>query len=210
LSQFEGYPVDFEPSEIGNSVSLAWGVFVLPRTRIGDGAVIGARSVVHGTVPPRCLAIGFPARVVAKAPEFPKQVSEKEKVEIFRHIVAEMVQLFVGSGLVCERKGELYQFAKPRLRWWQRNGKTWTLYPVEGCSAGVSGSVPTERIDVLLSLAEISEEHRKALNSQKTVWIDIARKERASFSNDLGDEVDQFLKRYGVRTIRSESVSSEA
>src|SRR4029078_5358408 len=94
LSKFEGYAVDFEPIEIGSSVSLAWGVFVLPKTKIGDGAVIDAQSVVHGVIPPRCLAIGFPARVVSKAPDFPKELSEKNKVDIFRNIGAEIRKCF--------------------------------------------------------------------------------------------------------------------
>jgi hypothetical protein len=34
------------------------------------------------------------------------------------------------------------------------------------------------------------------------MWVEIARKEQSSYSNDLGDEVLLFLKRYGVRTIR--------
>ena len=68
LSNFEGYDVEFNDIIIGNSVSLAWRVFVLPGTRIGDGSVIGANSLVHRTIPPKSLAVGFPARVVSKAP----------------------------------------------------------------------------------------------------------------------------------------------
>ena len=74
LSKFEGYPVDFQPIVIGNSVALAWRVTVLPGTNIGEGAVIGANSLVKETIPPRCLAVGFPARVIAKAPYFPRKV----------------------------------------------------------------------------------------------------------------------------------------
>ena len=80
LSQFEGYPVEFDTIEIGNSVSLAWRVFILPGTKIGDGAVIGANSLVHRTIPPKCLAVGFPARVVSKYPDFPREIADEEKV----------------------------------------------------------------------------------------------------------------------------------
>ena len=52
LSTFEGYDVEFNDIVIGNSVSLAWRVFVLPGTRIGDGSVIGANSLVHQNHPP--------------------------------------------------------------------------------------------------------------------------------------------------------------
>ena len=71
LSRFEGYPVDFQPIEIGNSVSIAWRVFVGAGAKIGDGAVVGANSFVNHAIPPRCLATGSPARVVARSPYFP-------------------------------------------------------------------------------------------------------------------------------------------
>ena len=108
LSQFEGYGVEFEPIEIGKSVSLGWGVFIMPKTKIGDGAVVGSRSVVHGTIPPRSLSVGFPARVISKAPDFPKNLSNNEKLEIFHRVVNEMIKLFRDSGLHCEGGGSHY------------------------------------------------------------------------------------------------------
>src|SRR5665213_943281 len=105
-SEFEGYPVKFAPIEIGSRVGLAWRVFVLPGTKIGDGAMVGAGSVVSGTIPPGSKAVGYPARIVGKAPVFPREVSDDEKVVMFRRIVAEMTHFFVGSGLECEKDGE--------------------------------------------------------------------------------------------------------
>lgn len=52
------------PVKIGNGVWLAANVHVLPGVTIGDGAVIGAASVVTRDVPPHTLAVGAPARVV--------------------------------------------------------------------------------------------------------------------------------------------------
>src|SRR5580704_1131842 len=102
LNQFDGYAADFAPIEIGNSVGLAWRVFVLPGTTIGDGSMVGAGSVVSGTLPPRSLAVGFPARIVVKPPVFPKAVSDEEKVVMFEKIVAEMIQFLIGFGLEAE------------------------------------------------------------------------------------------------------------
>src|SRR2546425_2850932 len=45
-------------STLGKSVWLPWRVSVMPGTTIGDGTVIGANSVVSGTIPPNCLAVG--------------------------------------------------------------------------------------------------------------------------------------------------------
>lgn len=53
-----------EPVQIGDGVWLASRVTVMPGSRIGDGAVITAGSVVAGEVPARVVAGGNPARVL--------------------------------------------------------------------------------------------------------------------------------------------------
>jgi hypothetical protein len=60
----------------------------------------------------------------------------------------------------------------------------------------------TPNVHVLLSLREIPEEVRHFLNARAVEWIDIAKKEQPRLANDLGEEVCNFLKRYGVRTVR--------
>lgn len=52
------------PVTIGDHVWICDGVTVLKGVTIGDGAIVGAGSVVTKDVPPRCLAVGNPARVV--------------------------------------------------------------------------------------------------------------------------------------------------
>jgi len=53
-----------KPIRIGSGVWIGGGAIVLPGVRIGDGAVIGAVSVVTRDVPPDMLALGNPARIV--------------------------------------------------------------------------------------------------------------------------------------------------
>jgi hypothetical protein len=67
-----------------------------------------------------------------------------------------------------------------------------------------AGDVPNRSsgIDVFLSLKEISGEIRSRLTAENITWLDIARKEQSLATNELGDEVSTFLKRYGVRTLR--------
>jgi|GEM_PF-379427 len=202
LSAFEGYAVDFEPIEIGHSVSLAWGVFVLPKTKIGDGAVVGARSVVQGTIPPRSLAIGFPARVISKAPDFPKDLSDMDKLELFRKIVAEMIQFFKDSGLRCEQEGQRYYASKSEATLWRRSRRSWTLEVVDGNVRDAVQRPTFGSVDVLLSLCDIPDDIRRRLQARGTAWIEIAKKEQSRESNALADEVAHFLKRYGVRTFR--------
>jgi lipopolysaccharide O-acetyltransferase len=52
------------PTKIGNRCWLGERVSVLKGATIGDGCVIGAHSVVTGTIPPFSVALGAPARVV--------------------------------------------------------------------------------------------------------------------------------------------------
>lgn len=59
-------PLYAKPVYIGNKVWIGESVCVLPGVTIGDGAVIGAGAVVTRDVPPRCVAIGNPARVIRR------------------------------------------------------------------------------------------------------------------------------------------------
>lgn len=202
LSHFEGYPVEFKPIEIGNSVSLAWNVFVLPGTKIGDGAVISANSLVHRTIPPRCLAAGYPARVISKAPDFPKEVSEEQKVDILKNIVVEMIAYFNGSGLSCTGDGSYFEIKQVKKSVLGKKKKTWRLSVVCEDVPAQEGITGNRRLDVFVSLKTIPEEVRKRLNIANVMWLDIEKKERPLFWNDLGDEVALFLRRYGVRFFR--------
>jgi lipopolysaccharide O-acetyltransferase len=52
------------PVLIDDGAWLGQNVVILPGVTIGAGAVVGANSVVRHDVPPRCVAVGAPARVV--------------------------------------------------------------------------------------------------------------------------------------------------
>lgn len=51
---------------VGNDVWIGQNAVILPGTRIGDGAIIGASSVVAGEVAPYTVVAGNPARVIRK------------------------------------------------------------------------------------------------------------------------------------------------
>jgi serine O-acetyltransferase len=55
------YPV------IGNGVEIGAGASILGAIHIGDGARIGANSVVLKDVPAGAVAVGAPARVILRA-----------------------------------------------------------------------------------------------------------------------------------------------
>ncbi len=65
LGMCDRWLVDHNPLEIGNDVWIGANAVILPEVnRIGDGAVIGAGSVVNRDVPPYAVLLGNPGRVV--------------------------------------------------------------------------------------------------------------------------------------------------
>ena len=59
---------------VGNDVWIGQNVTVLPGVHIGDGAIIGANSVVAGDIPPYTVAAGNPCRVIR--PRFDRHLTE--------------------------------------------------------------------------------------------------------------------------------------
>lgn len=57
-------PYYVAPVAIGDRVWIGEGVIVMPGVNIGDGAIIGAHSVVNKNIPDNCIAIGSPAKVI--------------------------------------------------------------------------------------------------------------------------------------------------
>ena len=58
----------------GNDVWMGQHVTVLPGAHIGDGAIIGANSVVSGHIPPYVIAAGNPCRVIR--PRFDPELTD--------------------------------------------------------------------------------------------------------------------------------------
>ena len=60
------HPRNEEPVIIGNDVWIGMDVLILPGVTIGDGAIIGARTVVSRDIGSYCICVGNPGRVVKK------------------------------------------------------------------------------------------------------------------------------------------------
>ena len=65
----DGHPVTRQEMDeadvvVGDDVWIGAKCIVLPGARIGDGAIVGAGSVVRGEIPAMAIAVGVPARVV--------------------------------------------------------------------------------------------------------------------------------------------------
>lgn len=59
-------PLRVAPVSIGDRVWLGEGVQVLPGVSIGAGSVVGAGAIVTRSLPPDCVAVGAPARVIKR------------------------------------------------------------------------------------------------------------------------------------------------
>ncbi|MFX0200273.1 MAG: acyltransferase, partial [Candidatus Hodarchaeota archaeon] len=199
LSQFEGYPVKFGSIQIGKSVWLPWKVFVMPGASIGDGSVIGANSLVVGEIPPNCLAVGSPAKVIRKAPDFPKHLSRADKENVLKEIINDMIRYLEFYGFSCSQHSNVYELRELKSHRFLINQKKWRMkVSLDDELHEHAKSIPTQ-LDVLLSLNAIPDDLRRTLRSKNCMWIDIEKKEMSKFTNDLGEEVSRFLKRYGVR-----------
>jgi acetyltransferase-like isoleucine patch superfamily enzyme len=58
--------VETAPVRIGSNVYIGFDVMVMPGVTVGDGAVVGSRSVVCDDVEPHTVVVGNPARVVRR------------------------------------------------------------------------------------------------------------------------------------------------
>lgn len=58
-------PVLASPVQIGPNVWLGCGVMVMAGVSIGEGAVVGAQSLVRESIPAEAIAVGTPTRIVS-------------------------------------------------------------------------------------------------------------------------------------------------
>jgi len=49
---------------IAQNVWIGDGVAILPGAEVGEGSIVGANSIVTGSIPPFCIAVGAPARPI--------------------------------------------------------------------------------------------------------------------------------------------------
>lgn len=77
LSEFDGFPVAFDPVTIGSRVWLP-NALVMPGVTIGSDVVVAAGSVVTSDLPSGCLAAGAPARVIRK--DYPQPPTNGEEI----------------------------------------------------------------------------------------------------------------------------------
>src|SRR6266545_2750928 len=189
-NQLDGYPVTYEPVTLGKSVWLPWRVFVMPGSTIGDGTVIGANSLVSGTIPPNSLAVGSPAKVIRSAPGFPQQLSDSERSALVATIVGEFDRFLRHSGVTLEEQGP--------VRVYRYGRKTWRLLWLRGTSS----SPPPSSGDTVLSETPLPAASRAEFAKRGVYWLDLGGRTRSEGGSRLTEELALFIGRYGVRLAR--------
>jgi len=191
LSALDGYPVNYEPVTLGKSVWLPWRVFVMPGTTIGDGTVIGADSLVHGTIPPYSLAVGSPAKVIRSAPDFPRPLSERQKTELVETIMTEFDRSVRHGGVTVGAEAPFRTYTRRRRAWrllWLRDGKPSPAAPGAG--------------DTVLSEAPLGAAALTGYRAAGVHWLDLGGRTRSRGGSPLTEELALFLGRYGIRLAR--------
>jgi acetyltransferase-like isoleucine patch superfamily enzyme len=192
LNAMDGYPVTYEPVTLGKSVWLPWRVFIMPGTTIGDGSVIGANSLVQGTIPPMSLAVGSPAKVIRSAPDFPRVPTEEKRAAIVAEMMSEFERYMAYEDIVVDVRGATRSYRPAK-----GGGPTrliWRRTPDDALVATRGDTVLTE---VALGDRELAE-----LRANGVHWLDLAGRSRSVGGSPLTEELASFIARYGIRLPR--------
>src|SRR6266481_7580235 len=175
LNQLDGYPVTYEPVTLGKSVWLPWRVFLMPGTTIGDGSVIGANSLVSGTIPPGSLAVGSPAKVIRTAPDFPRRLSDEQRAALVAQLMTEFDQFVrYHGGTITE---------EPPFRSYRVRGKRGRLLWLRGSAVAPDGAL--RRGDCVLAESALPQALRDGFRTRGVDWLDLAGKTRSREGSPL-------------------------
>jgi hypothetical protein len=197
----DGYPVKFAPVRIGRNVWIPWQVFIMPGVTIGDGATIGAGSLVARDIPDGALAAGVPAKVMRTAEEYPRALEPERQQRLMQEIMAEFRSYLEYFHFDVHDDENADGWTGWELRGREHSkGRTWRLYfALDDCPAQLPAATPAE---VYLCLREIRADLRHQLQVRGAVWFDLDRKQRSEAGNDCAEELAGFIARYGIRCER--------
>lgn len=187
LNWFQGYPRQVAPVSIGRDVWLPWRVFVMPGARIGDRCVIGANSLVSGSIPDGRLAAGSPAKVV-EGREYTGILAEEEVSKRVQAALDDFMSLLAGLG------ADVVPGANADAR---REHAV-----LVGARESLPPATAFTRSHVVLSLQPLTDEWIADAARQGVSWFDMTRWQRSDRTSPLASELVAHFQGYGVRFRR--------
>lgn len=194
-NMLDGYPVTFAPVTIGNNVWIPWQVFIMPGVTIGDGATVGAGALVTKDVPASSLAVGAPAKILKTAEQYPVRPDQEHRKLMLRQMLDEFCAYLVHAGLAVNRDGQ----SETDLV--SINDRTGQSHKLVVCYEPVENLLRLP-VQLVVSLPGLANSERQLLTDNGQMWLDIANKQRGGATLPVGEELAEFLKRYGVRFER--------
>ncbi len=197
----DGYPVKFAPVTIGENVWIPWQVFIMPGVTIGDGATIGAGSLVVKDIPAGALAAGAPAKVMRTAEEYPVALPPEKQQRILQDIMDEFRSYLQYFRFDLTETGNVAGWRTWELRGREyAKGLTWRLYfAMDQCPGELP---PAANRQTFMSLRKLDPSLRSQMDARGAVWFDLEAKQRSEAGNDCAEELAGFLARYGTRCER--------
>lgn len=194
-SPLDGFPIKFAGVTIGNNAWLPWRVFVMPGVTIGDNATIGANSLVNKDIPAGALAAGSPIKILKTADEYPQKVDAGGKHAIMSDILDEFCAYVNHHGFFSDiTKHDNHFVVDVR----NGSGNFKVYYNFKG---QFTDSNSLNKNTVLISMEDETQSTIDAAVRGQFMLIEILKKQRWG-SNDIGEEMITFLKRYGLRFNR--------
>ena len=197
-SRLEGYPCTFAPVSIGDNVWISWDVFILPGVTIGDGVLIGAGSVVTRDIPDRSLASGNPAKVVIPGGAYPRPLEKDEQAGMMQDMMHEFIRFLKHYKFTVQttsRDGLIQAVVN------DNNGQGKTYQFVYSENDAHYDNISLNERSCVISLSSIDTAERRRLQALDCMWVDVESHQRWG-SNAIGEEMVDFLMRYGLRFKR--------
>jgi acetyltransferase-like isoleucine patch superfamily enzyme len=190
-SQLEGYPVKFAPITIGKKVWLPWRVFVMPGVSIGDGAVIGADSMINKDIPAHSLAAGSPAKILKE--NFPSPLTDGEKEKVLKDIFIEFTDHLKYHGFAVDQKNLAGGF--------DMIIKKHSIDALIQFRGNLSEATASSNENSILILNKENIKNSLGSKLSHSMIVSLFDNSRIGTS-EVGEELMNFLSRFGVRFNR--------
>jgi len=189
-SQLDGYPVTFAPITLGKNVWLPWRVFVMPGVTIGDNVVIGANSLVAGSLPSNCLAAGSPAKIIKE--NYPTPPTDEKRTQMLDNMFNEFERYLQYHNYSVRKNRTNYGFEMII----SSKSENYAVYYL---NQDADISYDTTIKDRLL-VFDFDDAITK-LDMRNVMTINLREKTRFGTSK-VGEEFVHFISRFGIRFAR--------